>query len=170
MARGDRSPGSFAREFEPSEPTIRNWVKQADLDEGLRSDGLTTEARKEMREVKRENKRLRMELLPALPLEHLGRGAAAGGDGDLVDLAGSLYWEAGSPECVLDRGNVASHLADRAEADLAEDEGVGGEGCVGDQHIRYRDPGTASRPCRDADPCRRPVPSWPRRLSRLVPG
>ena len=31
-----------AREFEPSEQTIRNWVKQADLDEGRRSDGLTT--------------------------------------------------------------------------------------------------------------------------------
>ena len=50
-----------AREFEPSEQTIRNWVRQADLDEGLRSDGLTTEARKEMRELKREVKRLRME-------------------------------------------------------------------------------------------------------------
>ena len=56
-----RASGSWAREFEPSEQTIRNWVKQADLDEGLRSDGLTTEARKEMRELKRENKRLRME-------------------------------------------------------------------------------------------------------------
>ena len=51
----------MAREFEPSEQTIRNWVRQADLDEGLRSDGLTTRTRKEMRELKRENKRLRME-------------------------------------------------------------------------------------------------------------
>jgi len=61
LVRAGRSPGSVAREFEPSAQTIRNWVKQADLDEGLRSDGLTTEARKEMRELKRENKRLRME-------------------------------------------------------------------------------------------------------------
>ena len=59
--RAGRSPGSVAREFEPSEQTIRNWVRQADLDEGLRSDGLTTEARKEMRELKRDVKRLRME-------------------------------------------------------------------------------------------------------------
>ena len=59
--RAGRSPGSLAREFEPSQQTIRNWVKQADLDEGRRSDGLTTEARKEMRELKREVKRLRME-------------------------------------------------------------------------------------------------------------
>ncbi len=59
--RAGRSPGSLAREFDPSEQTIRNWVKQADLDEGRRSDGLTTEARKEMLRLKRENKRLRME-------------------------------------------------------------------------------------------------------------
>ncbi len=61
LVRAGRSPGSLAREFEPSEQTIRNWVKQADLDEGLRSDGLTTEARKELRELKRENERLRTE-------------------------------------------------------------------------------------------------------------
>ena len=61
LVRAGRSPGSLAREFEPSEQTIRNWVKQADLDEGLRSDELTTEARKKLRELKREVKRLRME-------------------------------------------------------------------------------------------------------------
>ena len=61
LVRAGRSPGSLAREFEPSERTIRNWVRQAELDEGLRSDGLTTEARKELRELKREVKRLRME-------------------------------------------------------------------------------------------------------------
>ena len=31
LARAGRSPGSLAREFEPSEQTIRNWVKQAAL-------------------------------------------------------------------------------------------------------------------------------------------
>ena len=61
LVRSGRSAGSLAREFEPSEQTIRNWVKQADLDEGRRSDDLTTEARKELRELKREVKRLRME-------------------------------------------------------------------------------------------------------------
>ena len=68
LVRAGRSPGSLAREFEPSEQTIRNWVKQADLDEGLQSDGLTTEARKELRELKREVKRRRME---RAILEHL---------------------------------------------------------------------------------------------------
>ncbi len=61
LARAGRSPGSLAREFEPSEQTIRNWVRQAELDEGERSDGLTTEARREMSRLKRENKRLRTE-------------------------------------------------------------------------------------------------------------
>ena len=61
LARNGRSPASLAREFEPSEQTIRNWVRRADVDEGFRSDGLTTEARNELRRLERENKRLRME-------------------------------------------------------------------------------------------------------------
>ena len=61
LARAGRSPASLAREFDPSEQTIRNWVRQADLDEGRRSDGLTTDARRELRDLKREIKRLREE-------------------------------------------------------------------------------------------------------------
>ena len=61
FVRSGRSVGSLACELKVSEQTIRNWVKQADLDEGGRSDGLTTEARKELVRLKRENKRLRME-------------------------------------------------------------------------------------------------------------
>ena len=57
LARAGRSPGSLAREFEPSEQTIRNWVRRAELDEGERNDGLTTEVSR----LKRANKRLRME-------------------------------------------------------------------------------------------------------------
>ena len=59
--RAGRTPGSVSREFGPAEQTIRNWVRQADLDEGRRSDGLTTEARRELRDLRRENKRLREE-------------------------------------------------------------------------------------------------------------
>lgn len=61
LVRGGRRPRSLAREFEPSEQTIRNWVKQADLDDGRRGDGLKTEVRAELRRLKRENRRLRME-------------------------------------------------------------------------------------------------------------
>ena len=61
LARSGRTPEELAREFEPSAQTIRNWVAQADLDEGRRSDGLTTEERDELRKLRRENRRLREE-------------------------------------------------------------------------------------------------------------
>ena len=61
LVRSGRSIEELAKEFEPSSGAIRNWVKQADLDEGRRSDGLTTEERDELRQLRRENKRLRME-------------------------------------------------------------------------------------------------------------
>ena len=61
LARSGRSPEALAHEFEPSAPTIRNWIKQADLDEGRRSDGTTTRERDELRRLKREIKRLRLE-------------------------------------------------------------------------------------------------------------
>ena len=61
LARAGRSAGSLARQVEPTDQTIRNRVRRADIDEGVRSDGLTTEARREVRELRRENRRLRME-------------------------------------------------------------------------------------------------------------
>ncbi len=61
LVRSGRSVEGLAREFEPSAGAIRNWVKQADLDEGRRSDGLTTEERAELRRLRRETKQLRME-------------------------------------------------------------------------------------------------------------
>ena len=61
LVRSGRSPEELSREFEPTTQTIHNWVKQTDRDAGLRSDGLTTEEREELRLLRRENKRLRME-------------------------------------------------------------------------------------------------------------
>ena len=61
LVRAGRSPEELSREFEPTAQTIHNWVKQTELDTGLRSDGLTTEERAELRQLRRENKRLRME-------------------------------------------------------------------------------------------------------------
>ena len=61
LVRAGRSPAALAREFEPSEQTIRNWVKQAALDPGQRTDGLTTEAQAELRRLRRENRQLKLE-------------------------------------------------------------------------------------------------------------
>lgn len=61
LVRAGRNPDELAEEFEPSAQAIRNWVKQADLDQGVRSDGLTTEERDELQRLRRENKQLKME-------------------------------------------------------------------------------------------------------------
>ena len=61
LVRAGRSPEDLAREFEPTAQTIRNWVAQADRDEGRRDDGLTTAEREELRRLRRENRRLREE-------------------------------------------------------------------------------------------------------------
>jgi transposase len=61
LVRAGRSPKALAREFEPSEQTIRNWVKQADLDGGRRTDGLTSEEQVELRRLRRENRQLKLE-------------------------------------------------------------------------------------------------------------
>ncbi len=61
LVRSGRSPEQLAREFEPTAQSIRNWVAQADLDDGLRSDGLTTAEREELRRLRRDNRRLREE-------------------------------------------------------------------------------------------------------------
>ena len=61
LVRAGRTPGELAREFECSDQTIRNWVRQTDLDEGRREDGLTTDEREELRRLRRENRQLREE-------------------------------------------------------------------------------------------------------------
>jgi len=61
LARAGRSIKSLAREFEPSAATIRAWVKQTDLDEGRRADGLTTAERDELARLRRENRELKTE-------------------------------------------------------------------------------------------------------------
>lgn len=61
LVRSGRSPEKLAEEYEPCAATIRSWVKQADVDQGRRKDGLTTEERDEIRRLRREVRRLREE-------------------------------------------------------------------------------------------------------------
>ena len=61
LVRAGRTPEELGREFEPTAQAIRNWVRQADLDEGRRDDGLTTAEREELRRLRRENRQLREE-------------------------------------------------------------------------------------------------------------
>ena len=59
--RAGRSLKELAREFEPSVESIRPWVRQAQLDVGERSDGLTSGEREELTRLRRENRVLREE-------------------------------------------------------------------------------------------------------------
>ena len=61
LVRSGRSAEELGREFEPSAQAIRNWVKQAELDEGTRTDGLKSEEREELARLRRENARLKEE-------------------------------------------------------------------------------------------------------------
>jgi transposase len=61
LVRSGRSPDELAKKFEPSAQTIRNWVAQADRDEGRRQDGLTSDEATELVRLRRENKVLREE-------------------------------------------------------------------------------------------------------------
>jgi len=61
LVRAGRTPSTLAREFEPTEQTIRNWMAQADRDAGKRTDGLTTEERQELNRLRRENRILQQE-------------------------------------------------------------------------------------------------------------
>jgi transposase len=60
-----RSSGKLTREVADdlgvSEQTLRNWVRQGDLDDGRRSDGLTSSEQEELRRLRRENRLLRQE-------------------------------------------------------------------------------------------------------------
>ena len=61
QVRAGRLLKELARELEASVESIRQWVRQAQLDIGERSDGLTSSEREELTRLRRENRVLREE-------------------------------------------------------------------------------------------------------------
>ena len=59
--RGDRSIGQVARDFDLTETAVRAWVHQSEIDQGERA-GLTSEERAELIRLRRENRRLQMDV------------------------------------------------------------------------------------------------------------
>ena len=61
LVRSGRNPKELSQELEPTAQAIRNWVAQADRDEGGRADGLATGERQELGRRWRENRQLTIE-------------------------------------------------------------------------------------------------------------
>lgn len=63
LARMREKPVSeIASDLGISESCLRNWVRQADLDEGRRDDGLSTAERAELVQLRRELRVAKMEI------------------------------------------------------------------------------------------------------------
>jgi transposase len=61
LAHAGRHPDELATEFGLARQTVRNWIKQVDLDAGVRSDGLTSEERSELFKLRKQVKQLTIE-------------------------------------------------------------------------------------------------------------
>ena len=58
--RGGLTRAEIAADFGVSESTLKRWVAQADIDDGVR-DGLTTSEQNELVQLRRRNRRLEQE-------------------------------------------------------------------------------------------------------------
>lgn len=60
VCSSEKSVPQLAKELGVSDNSLRNWVRQAEIDEGNR-EGLTTDEREELKRLRRENKVLKQE-------------------------------------------------------------------------------------------------------------
>ena len=61
LARTGRRPDELAVEFGLASQTVRNWLKQSDLDSGRRTDGATTAMLEENARLRKRVKQLEVE-------------------------------------------------------------------------------------------------------------
>jgi transposase len=84
LLRSGSQPEELGRELGVTGQTLRDWLKRADLDAGLRTDGLTSDEREELRQLRRRVHRLEQEKEILKPLVQgpnrfdAHRGAAKG--------------------------------------------------------------------------------------------
>jgi transposase len=58
--RGDLTIAEVATDFDISVESVRRWMRQADIDDGIK-DGLTTAEQSELVQLRRDRRRLEME-------------------------------------------------------------------------------------------------------------
>jgi transposase len=61
LAHAGRPVTDLAAEFQLAPQTVRNWVYQAELDTGRRTDGLTTTEREEIAQLRKRVRQLETE-------------------------------------------------------------------------------------------------------------
>jgi transposase len=61
LARAGRGSDDLAAEFKLSRQTVRNWIKQADLDAGHRTDGVTSADQEEIARLRKRVRQLEVE-------------------------------------------------------------------------------------------------------------
>jgi len=59
--RGDLTVAEVAADFDISPESIRRWMRQADIDDGIK-DGLTSAEQSEIVQLRRDKRRLEMEV------------------------------------------------------------------------------------------------------------
>lgn len=59
--RGELTRAEVAADFDISEQSVSRWMRQADIDDGVR-DGLTTTEQSEVVQLRRDKRRLEMEV------------------------------------------------------------------------------------------------------------
>ena len=59
--RGELTRAEVAADFGVSEESVNRWVRQADIDDGIK-DGLTTAEQSEIVQLRRDKRRLEMEV------------------------------------------------------------------------------------------------------------
>ena len=116
LVRAGRSPEDLAKEFEPSAQAIRNWVAQADRDEGRRSDGLTCRVRGTGRGCSRKGVSDRVATRRIGEVEKAGPGWNVGdvGDPKHIGRAGGVSRRRFVTTTVRDGGRQAPDLVQRS--------------------------------------------------------
>jgi len=122
LARTSGKPhAQIARELGMTGETLRLWLKQADVDEGKRSDGLTSDEQEELRRLRRENRILREEReILKKAAAHLPRRRPAVRSGERVPVHRAREGQSRRRAALPGTGGLPQRLLGLAQAPTVE--------------------------------------------------